>query len=66
MKRIYNFARQNSARNYTVSDLQELKVSGQETHDGKPLLTQKKFLPAKRLALIYLRSGWINLIMCVQ
>ena len=36
MKRIYNFARQNSARNYTVSDLQELKVSGKKLTMANP------------------------------
>jgi 3-methyl-2-oxobutanoate hydroxymethyltransferase len=64
MKRIYNFARQNSARNYTVSDLQELKVSGKKLTMANPANAEE--ILAKRLALIYLRSGWINLIMCVQ
>ena len=36
MKRIYNFARQNSARNYTVSNLQELKVSGKKLTMANP------------------------------
>ena len=36
MKRIYNFARQNSARNYTVSDLQALKVSGKKLTMANP------------------------------
>ena len=36
MKRIYDFARQNSARNYTISDLQALKVSGKKLTMANP------------------------------
>ena len=36
MKRIYNFYRQPSARNYTISDLQALKGSGRKLSMANP------------------------------
>ena len=36
MKRIYNFYRQPPARNYTISDLQDLKTTGRKLSMANP------------------------------
>ena len=37
MKRIYEFARKPAMRNYTISDLQELKITGKKLTMANPL-----------------------------
>ena len=37
MKRIYDFSRKPAKRNYTISDLQDLKVTGQKLSMANPL-----------------------------
>ena len=37
MKRIYDFSRKPAKRNYTISDLQNLKITGQKLSMANPL-----------------------------
>ena len=37
MKRIYEFARKPAKRNYTIADLQELKITGRKLSMANPV-----------------------------
>ncbi len=64
MKRIYEFARKPAMRNYTIADLQELKITGRKLSMANPLNADDA-MPAKMQALIYLFAEWNKLMMFV-
>ena len=59
MKRIYDFSRKPAKRNYTISDLQDLKVTGQKLSMANPL-NADEIRAVEMLVLIYLYAAWIR------
>ena len=59
MKRIYDFSRKPAKRNYTISDLQNLKITGQKLSMANPLMPMKSG-PVEMQVLIYLFAVWIR------
>ena len=62
MKRIYEFARKPAKRNYTIADLQELKITGRKLSMANPLNADEIRACKDAYRFICLK-GWIKLMM---